>query len=62
MNRYGANVSPCKIPVKNIKEICPPSGERTFTFVFFIVHHYGLRQFLWGDHWREVFAPFSLCV
>ena len=34
MNRYGANVSPCRTPATILKKSLSPSGEQTFTFVF----------------------------
>ena len=43
------------------KKSMSPSGERTFTFVFYTETLFQ-RRFLWGDRRPEVFAPSSLRV
>ena len=37
MNRYGANVSPCRVPATMSKKSVSPSSEWTFTFMFLMV-------------------------
>ena len=60
INRYGGSVSPSSTPVTMSKLSVSPSGERTFTLVFFRASLW-LRRFLLVGRGREEFAPSYLC-
>ena len=45
MNRYRANVFPCRTPATMSKKSLSLYGEQTFTFVVFIKHHNGCNGF-----------------
>ena len=45
MNRYLADVSPCRIPATISEKFVSPSGEQAFYFHVFIEHHYDCNSF-----------------
>ena len=62
MNRYGANVSPCRTPATMSKKAVSPSGEWTFTIVFLLSIIMAVIVYLGRPYASCICFIFPLCM